>query len=119
IRLSQQEQIELFTHNWTSLTGKVWVVSAAEAAEAIPTLVRQVCADLQIDRVTRWDHPDLQALPLDAALAAAGIDVVPWRADDHVQAAAAEHNAAVAPHAAEAAPPALSRWSSRSPLLQA
>jgi L-lactate utilization protein LutC len=122
IRPDKQEQIELFIRSWTALTGKVWVVSAAEAAEAIPALVRQVCADLQIDRVTRWDHPDLQALPLDATLADAGIAVVPWRTDgaDAANAATATGAASAArADAADAAAPASTRWSTRSPLLQA
>lgn len=145
IRPDQQQKIELFTRSWTALTGKVWVVSAAEAAEAIPALVRQVCAELQIDRVTRWEHPDLQELPLDAALADAGIAVVPWRADgaDHLHAphtvgtsassaaadASATADASAPARTATDAPPTstgavplaatASRWSARSPLLQA
>lgn len=113
IRLSVEERIELFTRSWTALTGRVWVVSASEAAEAIPALVREVCAELQIDRVTRWEHPDLTALPLDATLEGAGIAVVPWRPDG-----ADAAGAPGAPAADAAARPA-SRWSARSPLLQA
>ncbi|MDF2669851.1 MAG: lactate utilization protein [Paenibacillus sp.] len=113
---SQQEQIELFTRSWTALTGKVWVVSAAEAAEAIPAILRQVCADLQIDRVTRWEHPDLQALPLDSSLAEAGITIVPWRADGADPASALSGGGQAAADGGTTPP---SRWSARSPLLQA
>lgn len=106
IRPTLRERIDQFEANWSALTGTVWTVAAADAAEAVPALARRICAERGIDRVTRWDHPELNALPLDAALDAGGVAVVPWRDDG------------VAP---PDAPPGDggSNWSRRSPLLRA
>ncbi|MDF2715844.1 MAG: lactate utilization protein [Paenibacillus sp.] len=108
VRTTAQERIDQFGANWSALTGTVWTVRAADAAEAVPALARRICAERGIDRVTRWDHPDLAALPLDDALAADGVAVVPWRADgaDADADAPADDGAATA-------------WSRRSPLLRA
>lgn len=107
-RTTVQERIDQFSSNWSALTGTVWTAHAADAGDAVPAFARRVCAERGIDRVSRWDHPDLAALPLDTALAADGIAVVPWRADSAADAAGA---------AADAAPG--SAWSARSPLLRA
>ncbi|MEF3306237.1 hypothetical protein PV407_24080, partial [Paenibacillus sp. GYB003] len=80
-RTTVQERIDQFGANWSALTGTVWTARAADAGEAVPAYARRICAELAIDRVTRWDHPDLAATPLDRALAADGVAVVPWRAD--------------------------------------
>lgn len=111
VRTTVQERIDQFGANWSALTGTVWTARAADAADAVPAFARRICAERGIDRVTRWDHPDLAALPLDAALAADGVAVVPWRAD----------GAAGAPASSDAAPEAGagSAWSRRSPLLRA
>lgn len=105
-RTTVQERIDQFGANWSALTGTVWTAPAADAGDAVAAYARRICAERGIDRVTRWDHPDLNATPLDAALAADGVAVVPWRADG----ATAED----AP-AGEAG----SGWSARSPLLRA
>ncbi|WP_238402923.1 LutC/YkgG family protein [Paenibacillus mesophilus] len=106
VRTTVQERIDQFGANWSALTGTVWTARAADAADAVPAFARRICAERGIDRVTRWDHPDLAALPLDAALAADGVAVVPWRGD----------GAADAPASGAGAD---SAWSRRSPLLRA
>ncbi|MEF3312987.1 LUD domain-containing protein [Paenibacillus sp. GYB004] len=106
-RTTVQERIDQFSANWSALTGTVWTARAADAADAVPACARRVCAERGIDRVSRWDHPDLAALPLDDALAADGIAVVPWRADG---AADADAETGAAPGSA---------WIARSPLLRA
>ncbi|MDF2725844.1 MAG: lactate utilization protein, partial [Paenibacillus sp.] len=114
VRTTVQERIDQFGANWSALTGTVWTARAADAADAVPAFARRICAERGIDRVTRWDHPDLAALPLDAALAADGVAVVPWRADGAAN-APAPADAADAAAGADAG----SAWSRRSPLLRA
>lgn len=106
VQTTQKERIEQFSANWSALTGTVWTVRAEDAAEAVPALARQICAERGIDRVVRWDHPDLARLPLDSALAGDRVTVVPWREDG-----AADDDAP--------AGDADSPWSRRSPLLRA
>ncbi|MDF2660289.1 MAG: lactate utilization protein [Paenibacillus sp.] len=108
-RTTVQERIDQFSANWSALTGTVWTARTADAADAVPACARRVCTERGIERVSRWDHPDLAALPLDDALAADGIAVVPWRADGAADAAAAPEHAAAGGGA----------WSARSPLLRA
>ncbi|RKN84781.1 LutC/YkgG family protein [Paenibacillus ginsengarvi] len=105
-RTTVQERIDQFGANWSALTGTVWTARAADAADAVPAYAQRICAERGIDRVSRWDHPDLAALPLDAALAADGVAVVPWRADG-----ATDEDAPVGADG--------SVWSGRSPLLRA
>jgi L-lactate dehydrogenase complex protein LldG len=85
IKRSTEQKISLFTENWTALTGQVLVVEAAEAAEKIGGWLQQIAAELQVRQASRWEHAGLIALGLDEALAAAGVEVVPWK-----QAAAAD-----------------------------
>ncbi|PYI55267.1 hypothetical protein DLM86_11455 [Paenibacillus flagellatus] len=112
VRTTPQERYDQFAANWSALTGTVWTVRAADAADAVPALARRICAERGIDRAIRMDHPDLAALPLDAALAADGVAVVPWRADG------ADGADGFAADGADAAGPG-SAWSRRSPLLRA
>nr|WP_275984162.1 LUD domain-containing protein [Paenibacillus hamazuiensis] len=97
IQLTTEEKIELFTQNWTALTGKVLVVEEAEAAAKIGAWLREVAAELGVQRVSRWEHDGLRALGLDAALAEAGIEVVPWREPEAGAAAAVSAGAAQQP----------------------
>ncbi|GAA3405626.1 lactate utilization protein [Paenibacillus hodogayensis] len=104
-----QERIDQFSANWSALTGTVWTARLDAAAEAVPAYARTVCAEREIDLVTRWAHPDLDRLPLDDGLAADGVSVVPWR----------EGGAASWTPPSGAAAPEGSVWSTRSPLLRA
>ncbi|CAG7650871.1 Lactate utilization protein C [Paenibacillus solanacearum] len=79
IERTADEKIGLFIENWTALTGKALVVEEAEAGEKIGAWLQEVAAELGVTQVSRWEHEGLQALGLDAALAAKGIAVVPWR----------------------------------------
>ncbi|MDF2726136.1 MAG: lactate utilization protein [Paenibacillus sp.] len=106
VQKTERERAELFTDCLSALTGTVWTAKAADAAESVPSLARQICAERGIDRVIRWDHPDLNALPLDAALAGDGVAVAPWREDADF--------GGVQPACDEGSP-----WRSRSPLLHA
>lgn len=109
IRTTVRERIEQFDANWSALTGVVWTVRSEDAAEAIPVLARRICAEREITRVSRWDHPDLNAIGLDAALEQDGVSVLSWR-EDGVD----EHYLNGLPE-----PEASSAWSKRSPLLRA
>ncbi|MDF2958812.1 MAG: lactate utilization protein [Paenibacillus sp.] len=117
IERSTEEKIQLFTDNWTALTGKVLVVDAAEAREKIGAWLQEVAAELKVSQVARWEHDGLIGLGLDEALAASGIEVVPWKqavaghtaagaaADGEAWLSAAEAGEAAAPAAAQLAPP--------------
>lgn len=105
IELNKQEQIDLFTKNWTALTGKVLVVEEAEAKEAIAAWLLAVCSELNVTKVVRYEHEQLNNLDLDTGLEHAGITVVPWK----------EREAYAFPEE-EIVPD--SNWSLRSPLLQ-
>ncbi|HEY0828596.1 MAG TPA: LUD domain-containing protein [Bacilli bacterium] len=105
IALSKHEQIDVFTKNWTALTGKVLVVKEAEAQEAIAAWLLEVCSELGVTKVVRYENEQIRQLGLDAGLEHAGIHVVPWK----------EREAYAFPEE-EVAPD--SNWSSRSPLLQ-
>ncbi|CAG7631672.1 lactate utilization protein C [Paenibacillus allorhizosphaerae] len=108
IERTTEEKIESFIENWTALTGKALVVEEAEAGERIGAWLQEVAAELGVKQVSRWEHEGLQALGLDAALAAAGVEVVPWREIPQDEGEAA---------AAAAAEPG-SNWSARSELLR-
>lgn len=86
VERTTEERMELFEANWTALTGKVLVVEEAEAEEKIGAWLREIAAELGVTQVSRWEHEGLKALGLDQALAADGIEVVPWvgdPSDDH------------------------------------
>lgn len=120
-----RERIDQFGANWSALTGTVWTARAADAAEAVPAYARLICAERGIDRVTRWEHPDLSALPLDAALAEAGVAVVPWREDGAAATGGAMPGSRpgaspdAAPSGEAAGGSGGPAWSRRSPLLRA
>lgn len=78
IERTTEEKIQLFTDNWTALTGKVLVVEAAEAEEKLGIWLQQIVDELQVKRVSRWEHAGLIGLNVDGALSAAGVEVVPW-----------------------------------------
>jgi L-lactate dehydrogenase complex protein LldG len=78
IERTTEEKIQLFTDNWTALTGKVLVVEEADAQEQIGAWLQQVAEELQVKKAARWEHAGLIALNVDTALAAAGVEVVPW-----------------------------------------
>ncbi|SFL16876.1 Uncharacterised ACR, YkgG family COG1556 [Paenibacillus sp. 1_12] len=81
IERTTEEKIQLFTDNWTALTGKVLVVEAREAEEQIGAWLQQIVEELQVKRVSRWEHAGLIGLNVDGALTAAGVEVVPWTLD--------------------------------------
>jgi L-lactate dehydrogenase complex protein LldG len=110
IEQTTEQKIQQFTDNWTALTGKVLVVEAAEARDKIGAWLQQVVAELQVKQVSRWEHAGLIALELDEALAAAGIEVVPWKLTPD----AAEGSSVNAASTETAS----SNWSGRSKLLQ-
>ncbi|MCR8633286.1 LutC/YkgG family protein [Paenibacillus radicis (ex Xue et al. 2023)] len=111
IERTTDEKIELFTDNWTALTGKVLVVDEAEANEKIGAWLQEVAAELKVTQVSRWENEGLIGLGLDEALSAAGIAVVPWK-----QAAAAAETALPLDDVDDAE--SSSNWSKRSELLQ-
>ncbi|WP_243767149.1 LutC/YkgG family protein [Paenibacillus agricola] len=108
IERSTEEKIQLFTDNWTALTGKVLIVEAGEAEEQIGAWLQQIAEELQVTKAARWQHEGLVALGLDAALAAAGVEVVPWSIEPDVQAEASSLAASVAAAAAGTDSPAAS-----------
>ncbi|TDG00600.1 LutC/YkgG family protein [Paenibacillus piri] len=79
VERTTDERIQLFTDNWMALTGKVLVVEASEAPERIGGWLQEIAGELKVTRVSRWEHDGLAALGLDEALAAAGVEVVPWK----------------------------------------
>ncbi|MEK3724877.1 LutC/YkgG family protein [Paenibacillus sp. FSL H8-0034] len=81
IERTTEEKIQLFTDNWTALTGKVLVVEAAEAEEKLGVWLQQIVEELQVKRASRWEHAGLIGLNVDGALSAAGVEVVPWILD--------------------------------------
>lgn len=80
-RMTQEEHIEQFMANWMALSGKVLVVSEAEAPAAVAAYIRQICEEHGITRITRWEHEALIALGFDGPVREAGIEIVPWRED--------------------------------------
>jgi L-lactate dehydrogenase complex protein LldG len=78
VERTQEEKIQLFTSNWTALTGKVLIVEAEEAEQQIGAWLQQIVEELKVTKVSRWEHAGLIALNVDTALAAAGVEVVPW-----------------------------------------
>jgi L-lactate dehydrogenase complex protein LldG len=97
IERSTEEKIALFSDNWTALTGQVLVVEAAEAAEKIGSWLQQIAAELQVGQAARWEHAGLIALGIDQALAAAGVQVVPWKPTDAAGSATETAGRPVAP----------------------
>ncbi|TBL75124.1 LutC/YkgG family protein [Paenibacillus thalictri] len=139
IRLTQDEQVELFAQNWSALTGKTLVVREHEAAEQIGAWLQAIAAELGVQRASRWEHAGLAQLGVDAALARAGVEVVPWREDAAAQpgeagslagasvaaadsrAAGGERsgaNAGDAPSNGDSGDAAASRWAGRGELLR-
>jgi L-lactate dehydrogenase complex protein LldG len=109
-QLNKQAMLELFIQHWTTLTGKVLLVSEEDAGPAASAYLRQVCEELEVKNVVRWEHEGLIALGLDAHLEEHGIHVVPWKPNEELDLASQEEQVE-----AEAA----SNWSKRSSLLQA
>ncbi|MEX2460585.1 MAG: LUD domain-containing protein [Paenibacillaceae bacterium] len=112
-QLTKQEMLDLFIQHWTTLTGKVLLVSEADAGPATRAFLRQVCEEHEVESVVRWEHEGLIQLGLDAHLVEHGIRVVPWKA---------EMDQASTPLPMESNPDKeviASNWSQRSPLLQA
>ncbi|MFS0723338.1 hypothetical protein [Paenibacillus sp. 1P07SE] len=77
--LTREEHIEQFMANWTALSGKVLIVSEAEAPAAVAAYIRQICEEHGITRITRWEHEELITLGFDEPVRAAGIEIVPWQ----------------------------------------
>jgi L-lactate dehydrogenase complex protein LldG len=112
IEQTTEQKIQQFSDNWTALTGKVLVVEAAEAREKIGAWLQQVAAELKVQQVSRWDHAGLIALGLDEALAASGIEVVPWKLTPDSAEGPSETIAAASGDAD------VSNWAGRSKLLR-
>lgn len=112
VRLEPDERVELFVRNWTALNGVVRLIPRAEAQAGVAAFLQDVAREHAVTRALRWDHPELAALPLDDALAAAGARCVVWRSGDPSIAALLESAAAEASGGGEA-------WSRREPLLRA
>jgi L-lactate dehydrogenase complex protein LldG len=110
MHLTKQEMIDLFIQHWTTLTGKVLLVSEADAGPATSAYLRQVCEELEVESVVRWEHEGLIQLGLDEHLIEHGIRVVPWKAEMDQKSVEKDNldEDSVA-----------SNWSQRSPLLQA
>lgn len=110
ISLSTEEKIEAFSRNWSALTGKVLVVEEAEAGVKVCAWLREIAAELGVTGVSRWEHEGLKALGIDEALAADGIEVVPWKP--------IEEGSPLAPDPAAAASAVGPNWAQRSALLR-
>lgn len=79
-QLSKEEKIERFCESWRALTGVAEVVDSDEAAiEVLKTWLK----DEEIQRLIRWDHPELDTLGFDQALQTEGISVDVWGKGDH------------------------------------
>jgi L-lactate dehydrogenase complex protein LldG len=111
--LTKQEMLDLFIQHWTTLTGKVLLVNEADAGPATSAYLRQVCAELEVESVVRWEHEGLMQLGLDAHLVEQGIRVVPWKAELDPNEASSSTEGSIKDD--EVA----SNWSQRSPLLKA
>jgi len=110
-QLTKQEMLDLFIQHWTTLTGKVLLVSEADAGPATSAYLRQVCEEHEVESVVRWEHEGLKQLGLDAHLVEHGIHVVPWKAEME------QYEAPIQGSHDEGG--IASNWSQRSPLLQA
>jgi L-lactate utilization protein LutC len=111
--LNKQEMLELFVQHWTTLTGKVLLVNEENAGPATSAYLQQVCEELEVESIVRWEHEGLIQLGLDAHLTEHGIHVVPWKQAEELT---------VEPLLTESSSDeagAASNWSQRSPLLQA
>lgn len=75
------ELVRRFVGNWEALGGKALVVPRDTAAEEVGRLLAKIVAEHGIRRAARWVHPELERLGVDAALAKAGAEVVPWAFD--------------------------------------
>jgi L-lactate dehydrogenase complex protein LldG len=107
--LNKQEMLDLFIQHWTTLTGKVLLVSEEDAGPATSVYLAQVCKELEVEGVVRWEHEGLIQLGLDAHLQEQGIRVVPWKAElEQNEAPLLANEDSIA-----------SNWSQRSSLLQA
>lgn len=82
VRLSKDEQIQLFTKNLTVLTGKVLVVKQSEASEAIAAWVLEICKELEVTKIAKHDHLRLNELNLEQVIEEVGIRIVNWKATD-------------------------------------
>jgi L-lactate dehydrogenase complex protein LldG len=111
--LSKQEMLELFVQHWTTLTGKVLLVNEENAGPATSAYLQQVCEELNVEGIVRWEHKGLIQLGLDAHLAEHGIRVVPWKQDEDIT-----DKPLLNDKSSDEAGVA-SNWSQRSPLLQA
>lgn len=103
IKLTQEENIQLFIQNWTALSGKVIVTKEEDAKQTIQAYVLDVMAELEATKAVCWDHAKLNELELDELLASEGKSMLPWREleEDGAPATAANTN-----------------WSTRSALLK-
>jgi L-lactate utilization protein LutC len=131
IELSEQEKLELFTRNWTALTGRVKLVPRERAEQEIVSYIGELAAEFGISRIARWDEERLNQLGLDEGLRAKGLQVVPWREDGAATGASGE-TAADGPEAGEdgakdgaeggsspSDPFHTGNWAKRHPLLRA
>src|ERR1700730_9422317 len=71
--LNKQEMLDLFIQHWTTLTGNVLLVREEDAGPATSASLLQVCKELEVDGVVRWEHEGLIQLGLDAHLEEHGI----------------------------------------------
>ena len=132
IHLTSDENIEVFCENWTKLSGKVLIVKQAEAKQAIAAYLQEVIAELEVTRVTAWEHDELNSLGLTETLTEAGIEVVLWREGDEGEIgesgeaieASVDSNSAAIPFNVQTNPQSVavpnnsSKWSRRSKLLR-
>jgi L-lactate dehydrogenase complex protein LldG len=117
-QLSKGDMLKLFVHHWTTLTGKVLLVNEADAGLAASAYLQQICEELNVDSVVRWEHEGLIQLGFDAHLEEYGIRVVPWKKADAAE-ESAEISAKEAAERKSSKETMTSNWSKRSPLLQA
>ena len=128
IELSEQEKLELFTRNWTALTGRVKLVPRERAEQEIVAYIGELAAEFGISRIARWDEERLNKLGLDEGLRAKGLQVVPWREDGAASRETAEDAADAGGNGAEdgaqdgpspSDPFHTGNWAKRHPLLRA
>ncbi len=119
ISLSPEENLDVFISNWTALTGKVLLVKQADAEQAIQAYVQHICREFGVTRAVMWDTEPLHGLGIEAAMAQAGVALVPWRELAPEELSKLESAAALAEADARALATSAQEQAKLSPLLTA
>lgn len=79
-KLSREEKIERFCESWRALTGVAEVVHSDQ--DAVAALMRWIREE-NLNRLIRWDHPELEGLGIDEALRQDGRTIEVWGRGEH------------------------------------